>query len=204
MRILKCTLPALAILTLVCINQVHAGSRRGFIARFDLGGAVISTTAENPAWHNPEYSISKGGAGTVIALGYAPNDYVVIHGSLRNIYYGEHAPLAILMGPAGMLIEDGNLLMLVGVSYYFRRGIPSWFIEAGVGGGVIGNPFGDRLLSNLDQDGLAFFAGVGYEFLRHYHFEVQFLWMRSDTGLQSREGRWTSATLMATVGVMIY
>jgi hypothetical protein len=104
-------------LVLVWISQSYAATRRGFIARLEAGGGFVSTKAENPQWHNPQYSLSKGGGGSVFALGYAPTDQIIIHGSLRTIYYGEHAPLAFFLGPMGILVEDGNVLAMVGVSY---------------------------------------------------------------------------------------
>ena len=185
-------------------DLLNPGRRQGLIGRFDFAGGLVHTNAEHPSWSPTTYTSDDGGGGVVLGVGYGITDQFLIHGTLRGLVYGEYAPLGAITGPFVLLFADEHLVTAVGLSFYFYRHCPSWFVEAGVGGGSIGNPFDDSVLYKESESGPSLFTGVGYEFRKHLQVEVHLLWTQNDEDDHSRRGKWTATSIFLTFGVMGY
>jgi hypothetical protein len=185
-------------------DLLKPGKRQGLVGRFDFAGGVVHTTAEHSSWTPREWVSDDGGAGVVFGVGYGITDQILISGSVRGLIYGEYALLGLFTGPFALLFADEHLAATAGLSYYLGNSQPSWFLEAGVASGSMGNPFDDTIVYKTSSSGPGFYAGVGYEFAKHYQLELHLLWNQNRDADYDKEGRWTATSVFLTFGVLGY
>lgn len=184
-------------------DLLDPGRRRGMTFHFEVGGGMTRVTAEKESWTPTDYEESKQAAGWIFGFGYAPLDQFIIHATIRWISFGDTGWMGAALGPFGAFVADEHIITGIGGSIYARRSIPSWFLTAGYGVSDFASPFdNDPFLP--DYSGPGFFTGVGYEFTRHAHFRVELMWSKNSGSRQAEEGKWTCATLWATLGVVYY
>ncbi|MFH2057154.1 MAG: hypothetical protein ABIJ61_14445 [bacterium] len=184
-------------------DLINPGRRQGLTGRFDLAGGLVHTKAEHPSW-SKDYTSDDGGAGVVFGVGFGITDQFILSGTIRGLVYGEYAPLGVITGPLVLLFADEHMIASVNLSFYVNRHTPSLFFEAGVGGGMIGNPFDEGVINEDSEEGPGLIAGIGYEFNKHMQVEVHLLWSQNAKEDHASRGQWTVTTVMVTFGVLGY
>lgn len=197
-------LPVVIAIVLGCSHSAWArmnpfdGNRQGIILSMGFGGGVTSISSRNLGISG---NIAKGTVGIVYRLGFAPNDRWMFYGSYKSSIYAskiaEHyddlsesiddSKVSGRIGaffaiPFVLLFTDQHLMMGVGTSYYFRRGVPSWFVDFAAGGAFLSDPYESEGVSPFPggmHGGYSLSAGGGYEFARHAQAELQLIWSRA-------------------------
>ena len=170
---------ALALLVFIAVlaSPAHAfdGRREGFV----LGAAG----GYGWLWA-PTFDGSQEGHGLAsrLEIGVGITDQWMIHYAGKQIFN----------------FPDGytQVLPAIGATYYVQDAAPSPFLT---GGGGVG------LFSGFDSDdlrgGFTMFGGVGYEFVRHWNVEVDYVSMFDTSGGAGAE---TTHTVLITVGALAY
>ncbi len=183
---------------------ISVGDRSGLFLRLDFGPGLSLISAEKDSWARPKWDTTVFGVSTMTSLGLGVTDKLLLHVSVRYNLYGELGLLSAIVGPLGMVFSDDHTVVGVGATYYFRSEAPSLFAELGIAGGNIDNPFDNKTLMTTGHEGLGFFTGVGYEFVRHLQAELGMHWTRNEKPDQERRGKWTATTFTLTLGFILY
>lgn len=164
------------LLLVLSAATVHAfdGDRRGFVLSFSAGPAVL-------------WSLESG-AGD--ALGFLETDLKLGLGlSDRLVLYYSGKQLWQLGGGGAFMV----LMPGAGVSYYLAPDERSLYVAAG--GGPTLSAYGTLSEISGSFSGVSAFAGVGYEFGRHWFAELDFIGILAEEGI---------GTLGLIVGVLGY
>jgi hypothetical protein len=181
--------------------RLFDGERRGFIFEINLGLGATSINYDY-IYRDIEISdkhLTKGAVGFEGRLGYAPTNrfqvYLVNKMSIFDAkkmvddyenYFdkmsgeGVLSALYIIFSPIILPFipyASSHSTIGFGASYYLEEEAPSFFVDAGLGGAIIYNPFADKV-----EGGRGFYAGGGYEFQKNLQakFDLMYGWVDSE------------------------
>lgn len=188
-------------------DAVQPGRRRGLVARMDIGGGASFIGVDLASG---DLNKTEGAIAMTAGFGYAPTDQFMLqvdmHWSVYASALDEESDIIwfIILGPFGPLLVDKQLILSVDAAYFFRPSIPSWFVEFGVGDGLINDPFDEHTLISTAHDGLGISTGVGYEFSRHFYMEVKYLYSKANEDYLSGPQDWSCSSVQFVIGVFGY
>jgi len=200
--------------------------RKGLIASFTLGPGFTRITSENFGMTG---DITKATVGIIYKIGYAPTNQLIFYASHRSSVYaskvGEHynswfdkadfkdgqgvalALITPVVLPFIALFTDQHLTSGLGLTYYVRPGIPSWFFDVAVGPSLTADPYESDHVSSFPKSprpGIGLCAGFGYEFARHVQTEIQFMYGGKSWEKDGDKKKWSAMSLMWTVSFIGY
>ncbi|MFZ5979445.1 MAG: hypothetical protein ACOYVF_02335 [Candidatus Zixiibacteriota bacterium] len=198
--------------------------RRGPIASFTVGPGFTRITSEN---YGMTGDITKGTVAFIYKIGYCFDDRFILYASHRSSVYGskigEHyntwfdkidfkegqgfalALVTPVVLPFIALLTDQHLTSGIGIMYYVRPRMPSWFFDAAIGPSVTADPYESEHVSSFPRSprtGIGFCAGFGYEFARHFQTEIQFMYSSKKWEIDDDQKKWTALSLMWTLTVI--
>ncbi len=134
------------------------GQRKGFVLGGGLGLGMTSFQEELGGYKFDR--INKFAAMTDFKIGYAPNPQWEIYYSDKSSWFDVGSAIAL------------HGLGTAAINYYWKPSAPTFYVSGGLGFSTISTPFEN----NTDTDiGVGFFAGAGYEFVKHFAVQFDFM-----------------------------
>ncbi len=134
------------------------GQRKGFILGGGLGLGMTSFQEELGGFKFDR--VNKLALMTDFKIGYAPNEQWEIYYSDKSSWFDVDGTIAL------------HGLGTASINYYLKPLAPTFYLSGGLGLATISTPFEN----NTDTDiGVGFFAGAGYEFVRHFAVQFDFM-----------------------------
>ena len=162
-------------------------SRKGFLIGFGIGPGLTSYTYgfEQSGGKFVSDRVTKSSFVTDFKIGYAPDDLLQLYWMSKVSWFGD-SDVFLLHGVGGL-----------GASYALKATAPSPYISAGIGFSSWQAP----LEENFEAlTGLGLSAGAGFEFSKHWLFNLDLTW-----GRPSRDNMSTNATAVRfTVSYLHY
>ena len=193
----------IVLITLFLIVSANAfdGKRKGFILGFGIGPGLTSFTQEVAGRdYYQDWVIVKSDRSNKMAImtdfkiGYAPTDFYEIYYTSKVSWFG-------ITNVLGDNVTIANGLGALGATYYFTPQVPSPFISGGIGFSTWATPFES---GSKTWTGFGLFAGVGYEFARHWSVEFDLLWGKPGTSEFGIDVSSNAFSVKATVNVLGY
>lgn len=215
----------IAVLVLLCITagdaaafRIFDGRRKGFVLTFGIGpGATRLSYTENGESMDFSsgslYLESKLGIGftdqfqvslinkmSIFEMSKMVDDYEdwfdkVSEGGAKGTLYMIATPIVFPFIPYG----SSHTSTGISATYYLRPNVPSLFIEAGFGGGIMYNRFNDKV-----RGGRGGSLAVGYEFREHIQPKIQVMYGNySEEGLALSGKNYQRETEALTVSLSI-
>jgi hypothetical protein len=185
---------------LVAVMAVGAtafdGQRKGFLLGGGLGAGMITytQTLEYGGLSITSDRENKGAFNTDFKIGYGINERTEVYYTSKVTWFGMDNSVG-----DGVTIADG--LYGIGVSHSLKSWIPTWYLTGGLALATWSAPFEE----NSDTwSGLGFYLGAGYEFSRHYSFEVDVIYGNPGDSEAGIEASTRSTAFRATFNALAY
>jgi len=170
------------------------GQREGFILGVGIGGGVTSFTHEVEASGIKETSDreNKGGYATDFKIGYAFTNQFLLYYNNKSAWFnannekGEEVTILCAAGP-------------IGISYYLSPDSPSLFLSAG---GGVASWYAPLESDKEEQGGAGVFFGIGYEFIKYWSIEFNFMYTSTNRDEKGIETNTDAMSFMVSVNVM--
>ncbi|MGE0816081.1 MAG: hypothetical protein AB7O28_27015 [Vicinamibacterales bacterium] len=167
-------------------QPTEPGARKGFIIGLGAGFGAHRYTTPTVRFGSLSFggeSVSSSGLATEFLLGYAPTDRLMIHYQNSLQLTGDEA--YDLLGMTGG-----------GVTYFFGPRARSWYVTGAVGAAVGAEVDLGRGTVGSNDKGLAYVAGGGVEFARH--------WLLGGSAMFLKLGDITHSAYRATLTWVFY
>ncbi len=186
-------------ITMAAISPCLAfdGKRSGFILGGGIGFGLASytQTIEGFGMSLTSDRENSGAIATDVRIGFASNEQLEIYFASKEIWFG-------LTNAYNEKVTIDNAVVALGVSYYLNPTVPAFFVTGGLGLSSWSLPFESP--SPDPWVGFGLYGGAGYEFSKHYSFELDLMYgnpSKSEGGITASSN---ALSVKVTVNALAY